>query len=568
MSRKGKHTPSAYRSLIREAKSPEDDGGRSINAIIGDARRLDDPYYAALALFSLASDARLKEKEGFETAKESLRSIDRVQRQWRKAELIVAIVKKVRGWRKDTAGEDIEPDRDHLYDRIVDIILSMPAGKGPSQAITGSVKSIPHRYLPRLLNKAIANEGFVRDDVKAVLKAWGTDTGKKGSSEILPLKDIMVMLNNVDAPALRSKLLGYLHLQIRKNGIESPVSVLTEALGIALSIGDEKKRFESLRYLASITEDRTELEALRAGADTFHDPAEKCRLLGTLGGRADRSGSRDLARDWFLEGASAASDVADPFQRAAIRLNLSEGLQRSGYEDMGREIFGKALIDCDLIPSGDSEMQLRGKIDRTAKGLGIELESGSAHSPPPEIVNISPPHEENGQGGGHVLALYNTYEGGLNPIHTRAVARAAPLCYAYGLDLTLLGFPSKSIEELVAEVIKETNIGKGGKHLKELAHAGRLYLREPGSGLEDIGLAVATTSRPDPDKQFSFEKLLEIGRKDDKRLCLVMGLGRHGLPASFLKMAEYHLELTGKGISLETCTVMGIIAVTLSHQPQ
>lgn len=566
MSRKGKHTPSAYRSLIREAKSTEDGGGRSIHAIIGDARRLDDPYYAALALFSLASDARLDGRKGFETAKESLRSIDRVQRQWRKAELVVAIVKKVRGWRKDTAGEDIEPERDHLYGRIVDIILSMPAGKGPSQAVRGGTKSIPEKYLPGLLKKAISNNGFVRDDVKPILKAWAADGGKKGSPETLPVREIIIMLNGIDTPALRSKLLGYLHFQIRKNGIESPISVLTEAVGTALSIEDEKKRFESLRYLASITEDRTELEVLRAGADTFHDPAEKGRLLGTLGGRADRSGSRDLARDWFLEGASAASDITDPFQRAAVRLNLSEGLQRSGYEDIGREIFGKALMDCDLIPSSGSEMQLRGKIDRAAKDLGIELERERSDSPPPEKVDMIPPHEVNGQGGGHVLALYNTYEGGLKPIHTRAVARAAPLCFAYGLDLALLAFPSESLEELVAEVIKETNIGKGGRYLKELAGAGRLYLREPDSGLEEIGLVVPTTSHPDQEKQISFEEMTDIGRKDEKRLCLVMGLGKAGLPASFLKNARYHLELTGKGISLETCTVMGIIAERLRRR--
>jgi len=301
--------------------------------------------------------------------------------------------------------------------------------------------------------------------------------------------------------------------------------------------------------------------------------------LGALGGRADRSGFNDLARFWFNEGASIASDIADPFHRAAVRLNLSEGLQRSGAEDTGREIFRKALIDCDLIPRDGGEMQLRGKIDRAAKGLGIELEGERSHSPSldktpliqsdiPSGVSIPVKGkmiEDEGEisEGDHVLALYNTYEGGLKPIHTRAVARAAPLCYAYGLDLALLAFPSKSIEELVAEVIKETNIGKGGRYLKELAGAGRLYLREPDSGLEEIGLVVSTTSHPDPEKQLSFEEITDIGRKGEKRLCLVMGLGKAGLPASFLKNARYHLELTGKGISLETCTVMGIIAERL-----
>ncbi len=53
-----------------------------------------------------------------------------------------------------------------------------------------------------------------------------------------------------------------------------------------------------------------------------------------------------------------------------------------------------------------------------------------------------------------------------------------------------------------------------------------------------------------------------------------MGLGKKGLPESFLKSVPYHLEHTGKDVALETATAMGVIAeqlrskVSPTHTPQ
>ena len=46
-----------------------------------------------------------------------------------------------------------------------------------------------------------------------------------------------------------------------------------------------------------------------------------------------------------------------------------------------------------------------------------------------------------------------------------------------------------------------------------------------------------------------------------------MGLGRKGLPASFLKAAPAHLELTGRNVHLETATAMGVIAERMRTLP-
>ncbi len=155
------------------------------------------------------------------------------------------------------------------------------------------------------------------------------------------------------------------------------------------------------------------------------------------------------------------------------------------------------------------------------------------------------------------MGLYNTYHGSLHPVHTRTVARAAPLCYAYGMKLVLFGFPFENVEEAVERISAETNIGKGGAYLRILKEEGRLFvLPYPDKKfIPEVGELIATTSRPEENKRVDIEKIAEQRRN----VCLVMGLGRKGLPGRFLKMAEKHVELTGYGIPLETCTVMGVI---------
>jgi hypothetical protein len=63
-----------------------------------------------------------------------------------------------------------------------------------------------------------------------------------------------------------------------------------------------------------------------------------------------------------------------------------------------------------------------------------------------------------------VLCLVNTYDKlKKHEIHLRSIARAAPLCYAFGLHLALLDFPFwKSELEVAEEVANYTTIGNGG----------------------------------------------------------------------------------------------------------
>jgi hypothetical protein len=160
------------------------------------------------------------------------------------------------------------------------------------------------------------------------------------------------------------------------------------------------------------------------------------------------------------------------------------------------------------------------------------------------------------------IGLINTYAGKkLIDTHIRVVARAAPLCVAYNLKLALFTFPVADPEILIEKVENQTQISEAGKQVSALYEMGRLIVRklpkEP--VLPDLGLLIATTSKPDREKAIVLEKML--AKKEP--ICFLMGLGSSGLPKNILKLAKYHLELTGKGVSLETCSAMGVLAASI-----
>lgn len=105
------------------------------------------------------------------------------------------------------------------------------------------------------------------------------------------------------------------------------------------------------------------------------------------------------------------------------------------------------------------------------------------------------------------LALYNTYDTKrLHEAHLRAIARAAPIAYAYGFHLALVGFPLDGKPmEIAEEVSRHTTIGDGGKYLQELAKANKFHLLEfPKKGFPpQFGTPVATTRKPWPEKEIT-----------------------------------------------------------------
>ena len=168
-------------------------------------------------------------------------------------------------------------------------------------------------------------------------------------------------------------------------------------------------------------------------------------------------------------------------------------------------------------------------------------------------------------GGRITLGLYNSYDASrLHDIHRRSIARAAPVCYAFEQNLALFGFPLEgSFSSVVETLAKDTTIGEGGRYLKLLASQGRLGIFDfPRRGFPpQLGEVVAATSKPSPEKHISPRSL--AARAKHGSFLVVMGLGRRGLPKEVLDIAAHHLELSGKGIAFETCTVIGMLPAML-----
>ena len=74
---------------------------------------------------------------------------------------------------------------------------------------------------------------------------------------------------------------------------------------------------------------------------------------------------------------------------------------------------------------------------------------------------------------------------------------------------------------------------------------------------------MATTPTPTPAKATTPLAVAEALATGHDQL-LVFGLGPRGLPAAVMDGAAHHLELTGKGISLETSTALGALPAMLA----
>ncbi len=167
------------------------------------------------------------------------------------------------------------------------------------------------------------------------------------------------------------------------------------------------------------------------------------------------------------------------------------------------------------------------------------------------------------------LALYNSYDPvRLAEAHRRALARAAPVALAYDANLATLGFPFdrelRTPAEVAAWLSTTTSIGKGGELLVRLADEGRFTVFEMlKKGFPpQLGTVVATTSRPEPSRRVDAGWAageLAAGRS----LCMLFGLGPKGLPREVIGFSRHHLDVTRKGVALETCTALGAVPAAI-----
>ncbi|MBN1677513.1 MAG: DUF531 domain-containing protein [Candidatus Thermoplasmatota archaeon] len=167
------------------------------------------------------------------------------------------------------------------------------------------------------------------------------------------------------------------------------------------------------------------------------------------------------------------------------------------------------------------------------------------------------------------IGLYNSYD----PVrfresHRRALARAGPLALAFDCNLATFGFPyAKELgtpTEIAEWVATTTSIGESGAYLVELGKKGRFSCFDyPRKGFPpQLGEAIVTTRKPSKDKLVSPADI-RASVRSGRSFLLLFGLGPHGLPKEMFEAGKKHLDITGRGLSLETCTAMGAVIGSL-----
>jgi hypothetical protein len=266
----------------------------------------------------------------------------------------------------------------------------------------------------------------------------------------------------------------------------------------------------------------------------------------------------------FSKSVESARGVLQGWRRSEVLLLISKEMLKTDLDDFKDLILAIKSID-DPVLKTKTLMDVKKIMAR--RGASLPSETIKA---PHKVFSPSPSMGKSGSKNAHFimgktqknisLGLYNTYSGKtLTKNHIRAVARAAPLCIAYGLKLCLFNFPIDDANEFVVRVAGQTRIGEGGKYLQLLFERGWVIKTDFNNESVDRWIIVSTTSNPDPTKKASLEDVLNL--KGD--ICFLMGLGRGGLSNKVRKSSKYHVELTGNGISLETCTAMGVLASKL-----
>ncbi|MEA3560135.1 MAG: DUF531 family protein [Candidatus Thermoplasmatota archaeon] len=161
------------------------------------------------------------------------------------------------------------------------------------------------------------------------------------------------------------------------------------------------------------------------------------------------------------------------------------------------------------------------------------------------------------------IGLYNS----LDPVrfaeaHRRALARAAPVAAAFDCNLSVFGFPFdrelRTPGNVAGWLVTTTSIGQGGNWIVKLAEGGRFnFFPFPRGGFPpQLGKVVIATRLPEESMSISPKETAQLLREGTSVL-LVFGLGPRGLPGKIIKMGAYHMDLTGKEISFETCTAIG-----------
>ncbi len=450
--------------------------------------------YRAEALAGLCNSKDMAEGARREWVPVIIDSMLEEERAWRVSECIGTVAKSVSSWPNNRS-------KNTMIEGLISITGGLPEGEARIDALKAISSRVEDVKLPELLLLAIENRGMEIKASRPVMKAIIATGNQNMIEDIIPL-----LLEAT--PNLSVKFLSSLHFLISESDIEIHPTPLSIAIPLLPSTD-----FETVRNLcsqtASIEDIKLLSEALKGSSE------QEIRYAMTLAGRADRAGDSEYARELLNHAATHVDKLRDDVA-AKIKKNLAKG-------------FGK---------------------------IGDEKRAEELYSAPPVYVNEASAESMGAKQCGHTMALVGTYDGAIGTPHLRALARASGIAWGFGIDITLVGWPTDDLEALCKRAERESGTA-GVNHMSALLEEGRIQLHSEKDVLSGIaGLPIATTHQP----RGGSVDLAEIGGS----LCMLIGLGRQGLPKRILENCEHQFELTGVGASLETAVAMGAIAQRLA----
>lgn len=259
--------------------------------LAAEARKIDDPYHAAWALFQMSRDEpRLRD--------EALELLDAVAQDWRRAELAADVTSAVQ-------------DDPQTVLALARRVVLLPAGKARSQALKQIVKRVATKDLSELLAAVIQDPETGVDDGKTILRAWTME----------PAGDMEAVLRLGEGETT-ARLWGYLHLQSEKAGKPLVENAFTNALQTAQKVDD---RVSLLRYLATVAQTPEELDAL---LELEGDTESRVRLLLKTIAQADRLRHKEHAESYLGQAQTLIQNIPDPQIRAKLETNLEKAAAR------------------------------------------------------------------------------------------------------------------------------------------------------------------------------------------------------------------------------------------------
>ena len=411
------HNPSMMRKIRRELKE-----GKDPDFLLSKSKSITDSYYLSLTLFLIIPHLDSKSKSCKTATALASNEIDKVQQPWRRIELLGSISKLLKSLPQNQT-------REKSYSIILEKLSSEKKSKVKDFLINYS-KNFPENFLDDLLLISSNLESSEFETGKAIIRHW---------ANIRANISLVESLQNFDIEP-KTKLLGYLHLQIAKSHKKSDSSILLKALEFA----DTQELFI---YLVRVCSSVSDIEIFEDYIINF-TTEEKLTVLLSLTSRADRK----------------------------------------NFKEKARELYSKAEEQYGQLQELENQAKFRKKLDLTLSRLeGTELPN-----PTKKVKNLA----EISDKGNHTLALYNTYGGNWNHPHFKSIFKASNLCAAFDLDLALISFPQISSEKLVNEIKKEMRLPNEG-YTKLLLDKNRVQFFEKEIDETWAGSIIATTANPD-----------------------------------------------------------------------